>query len=284
MTIETQEIEYKDFSKNPSPDKKDIISKLFIEISAFANASGGRIVVGKENKTGKLNAQPKEIIEWLENDKLTSEINRHSDNLVIFSCEEKDGLIIISIQESEDVISASVDFKNVNKGDSFVRENHEAVLAKGNKLKTLLERKSISTDSRLNYLRKIVHYKFSIGKNSASHMNIFDSLVITVNSEEKHISTMFDALVQNQFIGSYYLPLSKHSTMQMHLNTFFSILKSPGNSVAAKRDAFRDLLKNSHFIDSFFKSHKDNVLRSQELKNYIFEFRNLIDKLYKKGE
>ena len=88
MTIETQEIEYKDFSKSIELNKKVVVSKLFREITAFANSKGGKIIVGKEDKTGKITSQPKEILNWLKNDLLTSEVNRISDNLVIFNCKK----------------------------------------------------------------------------------------------------------------------------------------------------------------------------------------------------
>ncbi|CAM4335970.1 ATP-binding protein [Zobellia roscoffensis] len=229
MTVETQEIEYKDFSKSRSLEKKAFVSKLFKEITAFANSKGGKIIVGKEDKTGDLNAQPKEVIEWLDNDIFTSAINRISDNLVIFKCEEKEGFITITVQESDDVISASVDYKGINKGDCFLRENHQANLAKGNSLKKLIERKTISIDSRLNELRKIVHHKFVIGENTASLLNIFDSLVVGLESNDEHISTVFDNLVKQQFICSYNLPLSKYTSMQMHLQTIDSIIKKIAN-------------------------------------------------------
>ena len=281
MTIETQDNEYKDFSKSKSLDKKTIVSKLFKETTAFANSTGGKIIVGKEDKTGNLNVQPKKVIEWLDNDLLTSEINRISDNLVVFKCEEDKGLITIAVQESDDAISANIDYKGINKGDCFIRQNHEAILAKGNTLKKLIERKTISVDNRLKGLRKIVHYKFAIGENSASNLNVFDSLVVSLKSEEEFISTVFDSLVMNQFIGGYDLPLSKYSTMQMHIDTMALILKTPSHlqsSIAMKRDAFKNLKKSSHFIESFFKSHKERVLTSPQLKNYILEYKSIIEK------
>jgi predicted HTH transcriptional regulator len=82
MTIETQDTEYKDFSNSPSVDKKGIVSNLFKEISAFANATGGLIVIEKDDKTGAIISQPTEVLEILENDSLTTSINRLSDNLV----------------------------------------------------------------------------------------------------------------------------------------------------------------------------------------------------------
>ena len=281
MSIETQDIEHKDFSKSTKLDKKSVLSKMFKEISAFANSKGGKIVVGIEDKTGKINAQPKEIIQLLENDTLTTEINRISDNLVVFKCQEEKGVITIIIQESEDVISANIDYKDLSKGESYIRQNHQTTVAKANDLKKLIETKSISTDGRLKSLREIVHYKFSIGENVASRMNIFDSIVVSMDSKEDFISTVFDTLVMNQFIGGYNLPLSKFSTMQLHIDTMASLVKNNSNnqnSIALKRDAFNKLKKSKHFKESFSQSHKDNALSSQQLKNYILEYKSIIKK------
>lgn len=272
MPQETQDIEYKDFSKSISLDQKTIISKLFKEITAFANSKGGKIIVGKEDKTGNLNPQPKEVIEWLKNDKLTSEINRISDNLVMFKCQEKKGIITITVQESDDVISANIDTKGINRGDSFIRQNHEAKLAKGNVLKRLIERKTISVDSRLRDLRKIVHHKFSIGENLASKLNVFDSLVITVDIPKEYINTVFDSLVQAQFKFNYSLPISKHTTLQLHAEI---IDKMP--LLAERINSFNKLEKNKYFTESFFEAHRENVLTSINLKNYILEYKNIIE-------
>ncbi len=272
MTIETQEIEYKDFSKNKYLNKKDIISKLFKEITAFSNSKGGKIIVGIEDETGIMNPQPIEVIKWLKNDSLTSEINRISDNLVNFICVEDKGLITIDINESEDVISASIDYKSINKGDCFIRKNHEAILAKGKTLTKLIETKSISTDNRLRKLREIVHYKFSIGENTASKLNIFDSIVISLDSPEDFINTVFDSFVKYQFIFNYYFPISKHSTIQAHLEI---VDKMP---LSERSNVFNKLTKSKYFIESFFESHRENVLISLNLKNYILEYKNLIKK------
>ncbi len=281
MTIETQDIEYKDFSKSKVIDKKKVISKLFKEITAFANSKGGKIIVGKEDKTGIINKQPREIIDLLDNDSLTSEINRISDNLVVFKCEQDDDLIIVTIQESDDAISANIDYKGINNGDCFIRENHQAIPAKGNTLKKLIERKTISVDKKLKALRKIVHHKFSKGENHASKMNIFDSLVVTNSSKEYFIKTVFDSFMMNQFLGGYKLPLSKYTTMKLHLDTMALILKNPDNlknSIILNRNAFNDLKKNTESIESFFNSHRDEALSSPQLKSYILENREVVDK------
>ena len=279
MTIETQDIEYKDFSKSPSIDKKNIVSKLFKEISAFANAAGGLIVVGKDDKSGNVISQPAEVLKILENDPLTSAINRLADNLVVFTSVESAGVVTITVQVSADVISAALDSKGLNKGDCYVRQNHEAILAKGAALTRLVERKNISRDNRLDELRKIVHYKFSKGDDHATKINIFDSLVVTLKAEEPYINTTFDSLMMNQFIGGYQLPLSKYTTIQMHLEAIAAIVSSSGglaNTVVSKRDAFNKLKTNRLFIESFFESHRDSVLMGQEVKNYILEYRNII--------
>ncbi|MDY8135582.1 ATP-binding protein [Aquimarina sp. 2201CG5-10] len=273
MTIESQKIEYKDFSKIRSPNKKKIISKLFKEITAFSNSKGGKIIVGIEDKTGRENPQPQQIIQWLDNDLLTSEINRISDNLVNFKCIENNGLITIEIPESEDVISANIDYTDLNKGDCFIRQNHEVILAKGEILKKIIEIKSISTDSRLKKLREIVHYKFSIGENAASKLNIFDSLVIVVDIQKDYINTVFDTLVQAQFNFDYSLPISKHSTIQVHAEMIDKMPLLP-----ERIRSFNKLVKNKYFVESFFDGHRENVLTSINLKNYILEYKNNIEK------
>jgi len=279
--LETQEIEYKDFSKSRSLNKKSIVSKFFKEISAFANSEGGKIIVGKEDKTGKSNVQPEKIIEWLENDFLTSEINRISDNLIVFKSEEDKGIITIIIQESDDPISANIDYKGINKGDCFIRENHQAKHAKGNTLKNLITRKSISIDNRLKQLRKILHHKYSTGKSSVNKLNIFDSLVISMESEDPYISTLFDKFMKHQFICSYHLPISRFTTLQMHIKIVDSIIKNAkqnhSSSIILKREAFHDLEKNPTHLESFFSCHRDNVLNSIQLKNYILENKSVIE-------
>ncbi|MGS2739979.1 AlbA family DNA-binding domain-containing protein [Sinomicrobium sp. M5D2P17] len=281
MTIETQNIEYKDFSKAPKLDRKTVISKLFKEITAFSNSKGGRIIVGKDDVTGSINKQPEDIIKWLNNDFLTSEVNRISDNLVVFKCEEDNGIITITIQESDDPISANLDYKGINKGDCYDRKNHEATLIKGEDLRKLIERKAISIDSKLKALRKIVHYKFANGQNSASEMNIFDSLVVAHESKDDFDETVFDSFMIHQFIGNYQLPLSKHSTMQLHIQTLAKILETPAhlNSfIVSKRDAFNALKQDKNFIKAFIDAHREKALASPQLKNYIFEYKEVIEK------
>lgn len=281
MNIETHEIEYKDFSKSRQLDKKSVFSKLFKEISAFANSKGGKIIVGKEDKTGEFNEQPKEVIEWLENDLITSEINRISDNLIVFKSEKKDGIIVLNIQEADDVISVNIDYKGLNKGDCYVRENHQSIVAKGKSLKTLIERKNISIDNRLNKLRKIVHHKFVIGNNSTSELNIFDSLVISLDSEEKHIDTLYDKLIKNQFICGYNLPISQFTTITMHIQTvdaFLGTKDSLNQSLIMNRDAFNRLEDKSEYLKNFIKSNRDSILLSSQLKSYIIENKEAYEK------
>jgi hypothetical protein len=193
---------------------------------------------------------------------------------------ESAGVVTINVQVSADVISAALDTKGINKGDCYIRENHEAILAKGTALTRLVERKNISKDNRLGELRRIAHYKFSKADNDATKMNVFDSLVVTVKAEEPFIKTTFDSFMMNQFIGGYQLPFSKYTTMQMHLETMAAIITSNRgslNTLASRRDAFNELKKNIKFIDSFFESHRESALMSQEVKSYILEYRSIIE-------
>lgn len=279
MCREHHDVEYKDYHKDIDPKEKNILAKLFKEISAFANSSGGEIVVGKEDKTGDEYKQPNCIYTWLENDRLTTSINKMSDNLIVFNSLRVGDLIIIKVKESEDVISAIADSKDVNKGDCFVRENHESIKITGNKLKKLIEKKLLSEEQKSNALRKIVHYKMSNNMSHANQMNIFDSLFVSLESPHSYINMVFDALVKNEFIGSYRLPLSKYSTMQMHLETF--AIKKVFNSELIKNnsDAFNEMMQSKDIKNSFFIAYKNDVLNSPQLKAYIHEYKGLIEGL-----
>lgn len=223
IMTETQEIEYKDFSKAREIDEKLIIVKMFKEISAFANSNGGTIIIGIDDKTDAKHRQPDEIIRILNNDFLTKSINNLSDNLLIFNSSEEDGIITIKIPVSEDVIAARVDSKGINIGDCFVRKNHEAIKVNPREMKKLIEKKHLSIDFKLEKLRKIVHLKYIKGQNNTSSLNIFDSIVIISNSNNHYAKNLFDELMFHQFIGSFELPFSKHSSITLYLNTFYSI-------------------------------------------------------------
>lgn len=279
MSTEGHFIEYKDFHKDPKPNEKNILAKLFKEISAFANASGGEIVVGKEDKTGDEYKQQDEVYQWLENDRLTSTINKMSDNLIVFSSHRNGDLIHINIEESDDVISAISDYKGISKGDCFTRENHEAIKIQGEKLKQLIERKLLSEDKKTKALRKIVHYKFSNNMNHANQMNIFDSMFVSYESKQDYLNTVFDALVQNEFIGNYKLPLSKYSTMQMHIDIFAMKTENKSQLLTDNKNTFEKMMKSEHIKESFFNALKDEALLSPQLRNYIFEYKSIIPEL-----
>ncbi len=279
MCVEGQFIEYKDFHKDPKLNEKSMLAKLFREISAFANASGGQIIVGKEDKTGIENEQPVNVYKCLDNDRLTSSINKMSDNLIVFSAHRKGNLIVIKIKESDDVISAISDAKGINKGDCFIRENHESVKIQGEKLKKLIEKKLLSEDKKTKALRKIVHYKMNNNMNHANQMNIFDSMFVLLESPYKYINVVFDALVKNEFLGAYRLPLSKYSTMQVSLDVFDSKLTYQHQLVKNNNDAFNKIMESVHTRESFFKAQRDEVLCSPQLKVYILEYKGVIEGL-----
>ncbi|MCX8955070.1 ATP-binding protein, partial [Ruegeria sp. NA] len=69
-TAEDHFIEYKDFHREQKPSKKAVLANLFREISAFANTSGGEIIVGLDDKTHVEYVQPDCVYDWLENDRL----------------------------------------------------------------------------------------------------------------------------------------------------------------------------------------------------------------------
>lgn len=272
---ETQEIEYKDFSKATVIDEKSIIVKMFKEISAFANSNGGTIIIGIEDKTYVKHRQPEQIIRILNNDLLTKSINNLSDNLLIFNSSEEEGIITIKIPVSEDVIAAGQDSKGINKGDCFVRKNHEATKANPSDMKKLIEKKHLSIDFKLEKLRKIVHLKFINGQNNTSSLNIFDSLVIISKSNNIYAEKMFDELMFHQFIGSFNLPFSKHSSITLYFNTFFSIQeeykKSNSNVLFLRREALERIQKKPDDLQAFLSAHKDAILSCQQLKNYLME-------------
>lgn len=279
MSVEGQLIEYKDFHREPNPNEKTILAKLFKEISAFANASGGRIVVGKEDKTGTEYTQPNKVYEWLENDRLTTSINKMSDNLIVFNSQKSGLLITITVEESDDVISAISDYKGINEGDCFLRENHEAIKVQGGKLKKLIEKKLLSEDKKTKALRKIVHYKMNNNMSHANKMNIFDSMFITINSPHEYINFIFEAIVKNEFLASYKLPLSKYSTIQMSLELLDSKLTHQQMLVKSNDSIFNKMMESDHTRESFFKAHKDEVLFSPQLKSYIHEYKGVIENL-----
>lgn len=278
MCIETHYIEYKDYHREESPSEKAVLAKLFREVSAFANASGGEIVVGKEDKTGKETVQPDCIYNWLENDRLATSINKMSDNLVVISSIRKEKLVHIRVQESDDVISAQSDTKGINKGDCFVRENHESIKVQGNKLKSLLEKKSLSEDKKLRALRKIVHYKMSNGMSHAQQINIFDSLFVSVSLPHDYINVVFDAWMKNEFIMGHRLPISKYSTMQMHFEICDKKF-ADATLIQKNREAFDLMMNSNHTRECFYSAHLDEVLCSPQLKAYILEYKAVIEGL-----
>ena len=141
MSEESQHLEYKDFSRDLVPNRKSVEANLFREIAAFANTSGGKIIVGKEDGTWSDNKQPDCIYQWLSNDSLTISINRLSQDLIVFKSYKVGALIHIDVNESDDVISARADATGINRDDCFIRENHQTIKAKGEKLRKLIEKK-----------------------------------------------------------------------------------------------------------------------------------------------
>lgn len=276
-TAEDHFIEYKDFHREQKPSKKAVLANLFREISAFANTSGGEIIVGLDDKTHVEYVQPDCVYDWLENDRLTTAINALSDNLIVLNSKREGVVIRIEVKEAEDVISARVDTLGINKGDCFIRENHETVKAKGEKFRRLLENKSLSTDVKLKALRKIVHYKISNGLNHAEKLNIFDSLFVTLASPHNFISTVFESLMMNEFVFGYNLPLSKFSTMQMHVNTMDALRANSSLCIEKNREAFGRMMNSDHIRESFFAAHLDEVLCSPQLKAYILEYKDVIE-------
>lgn len=273
MTSETHTIEYKDFSKDSTPDKKRIIGKLFAEISAFANTEGGTVIVGAQDQSLTENEQPDCVYAWLENDTLTNLINMISDNLLVFHSRREGNLVYIQVKMSDDVIAAARDSTGVNKGDCFIRENDKTVKATGNKLTKLVKKKSISVDTRLKQLRRIVHYKFQTGENHAENINIFDSLYVTVENDEPYIQTVFDNLVMYEFIFGLKFPRSKYSTLQLNLSLIAQFVSDKSRRTASL--AFEALMKSEHNREMFFKAHKDEMVISEHLKLYLLEYSHL---------
>jgi len=273
MKVETHYTEYKDFSKAKKSDKKEVMGKLFKEISAFANTSGGKVIVGIDDNTKRENIQPDFVYSWLENDSLTALINNISDNLVVFHSYREDDLVYIKVEESNDVIMVGRDTAGLHKGECFVRENDKTIKATGKRLTELVKRKSISINQRLKKLRKIVHHKFQTGDNQATKMNIFDSLFVTLKSEEPYINSVFDNLKMNEFVLGYSLPISKHSTIQLHLELVAQLLKQ--KSMVINQAAFESLMKSDHNREKFFEAHKNEVVSSEQFKAYLMEYNHL---------
>ena len=277
MCAEDHFIEYKDFHKEQNPSKKAVLANLFREISAFANASGGEVIVGIDDKTKGENVQPDCVYDWLENDRLTTAINKLSDNLIVLSSHREGNLVRIKVSEAEDLISAGVDTLDINKGDCFVRENHESIKAQGERLRRLLEKKSLSADGKFRALRKIVHYKISNGMSHAEKLNVFDSIFVSLNSPHDYINTVFESLMMNEFVFGYKLPLSKYSTMQMHLHIMDAKTVNPSPYIENNRQTFDRMMSSDHVRESFFSAHLEEVLCSPQLKAYVLENKEVVE-------
>jgi len=273
--IESQEIEYKDFSKSPNFDKKAIVATLFKEITAFANSKGGKIIIGIDDKSLKETPQSNEVCRLLENDSITRTINKLSDYLVNFKSEIKNGIITITVSASDDPISCNQDTKGINKGDCFIRKNHETVKAVGNDLKKLIESKEYAEETKLSMLRSIVHRKFQEGKNNSREINIFDALVIISDTNDGRSKTLFDDCIFHQFVGGYSLPYSQYSNMNLYLNLMHAVLEeSKTNEVAAnfvksRRNALDRVMSKKEDLQNFLNAHQEAALSSIALKVYI---------------
>ena len=148
----------------------------------------------------------------------------------------------------------------------------------GNKLKRLIEKKALSEDKKLKALRKIVHYKMSNGMSHAQQLNIFDSLFVSVILPHDYINVVFDAWMKNEFITGHRLPISKYSTMQMHLEICDKKFTDE-TLIKKNREAFDLMMNSDHTRECFFSAHLDEVLCSPQLKAYILEYKAVIEEL-----
>lgn len=280
--MEDQDVEYKDFSRSTSFDKKHIVSKLFKEIAAFTNSKGGKVIVGIDDVTRKKNPQTMEVCDLLANDRITSEINRISDHLIVFKSVVVNGIITIDVLSSDDPISCAIDYKGLKKGDCFIRKNHESTKAVGVDLKRLIEEKNLSVDLKRNKLRKIVHWKFAKGKNSSDELNVFDSIEVISNSKDQFAPTVFDEFMFLQFIHGFKLPLSKFSTMTLYLNTAHYLgeeAKKTGqyNNIVGRKEALNRIKSNQKDLKNFIDGCREELLNSIGLKNYLSEQSKLLE-------
>ncbi|MEM6747624.1 MAG: ATP-binding protein [Pseudomonadota bacterium] len=275
MLIENQKKEFKDFGKCKNSDKKKVISILFKEITAFSNTEGGEIIVGVEDKSKTQIVQPDFVYSWLENDRLTSLINNLSDSLVVFNSYREGNLVHIKVPISTDIISVGRDTTGLNKGECFIRENGHTVKATGKRLIALAREKSGSIDEKLKRLRIIVHHKFQNGENDAQKFNIFDSLFVSLNNKYPYINTVFDFLKMSEFIYGYRLPISKHSTQQLHIE--LAAIASKKSVYAQFKSTFEQLMKSDHSREMFFEAHRNEIIESEQLKSYLLEYNHLFE-------
>lgn len=279
-SVESHQLEFKDFSKTPDTESciKDLKSKVFKEISAMANSDGGTIIIGIDDETKEKIPQPSHILKLLQNESLGRFINDYSDNFINVSSEEHDKLIIIKTPPSKVLIAASKDLKGINKGEVFIRENAEAKKATAKHLYQLHQKFSkIPISEKIKILSKIVKQKFENGQNTDFHLNIFDTLVITISNTElaKELETQFDFNMYFQFLLSFNLPLSKHTTQFMYNHTMASIIESSklGNvNFNRNRDILKMLKESKCTLQPLIEGWRELAYNSESFNNYIKEY------------
>jgi hypothetical protein len=269
--MEDIKLEYKDFSEifNTKAEIKKVKFKLAKEIIAFANQSGGKIIVGK-NDFGVIVQQPEYIINILKSDCLQQWINNYSDKLVqVVSIENKSLKIVeIDVYNSTEIISITQDSSEFCKGDIYYRKNSECKKASGGEIKRLLKTKSLyDEDKKIKILKAIVHKKFSNKTVTSSDINIFDSMVILDNSTKfgfEEIKYLFDNIALMKFFTGLNIPYSKFFTLTNYLDILNMALKNPNLNYVW------DFLNNNREVQrNIINSEKEKILNSREFDNYI---------------
>lgn len=279
--METQRIEYKDFSfcENTKNSIKKVKSKLFKEICAFANSDGGQILVGIDDVTLKKVKQPKHILTVLSNESLSQWVNDVSNGLIVLRSSVKDSIVCIDIEIAVDIIQASKNLGSLIKVNNvFHRVNSASVLAQPKDIEYIIGKKRrIVIGDRERKLRDIVHYKFKCKLNNTSDLNIFDSLFITLSSRKECLfeeaKYLFDVIITNEFTMNYNLPHAKEYKVMYH-NMIMTKLVKNGN--AGNKTLIDLYQKHPYMQRDLFKSSRDMILNSIELDQYIVHFNTSI--------
>ena len=114
-------------------------------------------------------------------------------------------------------------------------------------------------------------------RDSIGKMNIFDSLFISLESPDDHINVVFEEIMRNEFIWGYRLPISKHTSIQMHLEIMRLKLNNSPDSIVTNRQVFDKMMSSEHTRNSFFLAHRNEVLHSPQLKAYLLEYKSVVE-------
>jgi len=177
------------------------------------------------------------------------------------------------------MIAAAKDFKRIRKGDVFFRENSEAKKATAKNIAELHKKfNKIPLSKKFKILRDTVKIKIQDGKANSNNLNIFDCMVIPLSSESEklipELETQFDSNMYNQFLLSFSLPVSKHTTQNMYNIAMASILREKTIHQVETNKNLKILevyQKTPNAIQSLLKAWRDEACNSESFNDYIEE-------------